>query len=130
MFTLYGYQTEVMSSTWNGYDNIFCFAVIVSHCRLVCILSATVSHHRDHCSLRIRQTPKNWNIFNCHALVWVFGDIVRYNLRQPSLRNSSCNVFVSTYYYTYILDMNYEARATVHLQCYHLIDLTISSANY
>lgn len=78
----------------------------MSNCRLVCIVSATVSRHRDHCGLRVRQTPKIWNIFNCHTIVRVFGDIVRYNLRQPSLRNSSCNVFVSTYtlyYYTYFL---------------------------
>lgn len=68
---------------------------LVSHRRLVRIMSTTIYCNRDHSDLRVRKEKKDGNISRSHIIGHIDGYVVYNDLLPPGLRDCQINVFVS-----------------------------------
>lgn len=68
---------------------------LVSHRRLVRIVSITICGNRDHSDIRVRKKQKDRNISRCDIARLIYGHIVCNDLLPPGLRDHQINVFVS-----------------------------------
>lgn len=90
---------NLFHNTWKLYitlSNINDFIIfLVSHRRLVRIVSITICGNRDHSDIRVRKKQKDRNISRCDIARLIYGHIVCNDLLPPGLRDHQINVFVS-----------------------------------